>query len=182
METSMSIFSTKPASVESTKTSNFDFLNLLIKLIVRQEQRKRQRPMMKNWLCVVMCCWHCNLIVFILWVARILRHLITVVNETQYLCNIFEIFLQYVCSHTPPDDCFCQCNAIFLQCTCISFEIMLQFICILLRHVTAVVNVTQYFAIFLKYSCNNFAYIPRKVTTVVIVTQFFCCWKQVKLD
>ena len=115
METSMSIFSTKPASVESTKTSNFDFLNLLIKLIVRQEQRKRQRPMTKNWLCVVMCCWHCNLIVFILCVARILRHLITVVNETQYLCNIFEIFLQCFSSHTPPCDHCCPWNAIFVQ-------------------------------------------------------------------
>ena len=137
-----------------------------------------------------MCCWHCNLIVFILCVARILRQVTTVVNVTQYFCNSFALFLKYFRNiFAPPDYC---CFAMYLQYFWIIVAIfllaysarwlLLSVLCnifaIFFQYFWNIIaffcTTLKYFSLFIKYSCNIFAHILCHVTAVVNVRQYFC--------
>ena len=128
----MSTFPTKPDSVEPTKTSNFNFLNLLIKLIVLTKTRTKEKTKTDDEKLIV--CGH-----------------VLLTLQPHCLHSLRS-------SHTPPGDHCCQCNAIKIE---IFFKYSCNIFARLLRQMTAVVSVMQYFcnilSILLKYYCIFFA-------------------------
>ena len=142
----MSTFPTKPDSVEPTKTSNFNFLNLLTKLIVLTKTRTKEKTKTDD--------------------------------EKLIVCGHVLLTLQPHClhslrsSHTPPGDHWCECNAIVLKYSCSIFARIL-------RQMTAVVSVMQYFcnvlAILLNYCCNIFAISWNILQYLSIIFAIFFC-------